>query len=264
VTTWWIFLGRCLNNEAEQKLKRAGIPYGALDMNEPLALAQHRAMVPHDDLAFCVDLPLYALIERHPRPDAPDYIEISCTKFRDMVGMNAFISPIDAMVSLCEENQRGRHYELCPFELTDPRPFMKKHGDVFHLFIVYGFAGNGNKLLTHKRGGGLIALKKYMNFNFKTHPDYASNHFHLRLHPAFVDWLDQQLRLAGMEDYGSTNKDLTEAPISEIELLATEAMQAGERTRSGEITQCAFYDSVEQCWRFIAYSDPNRLGFAHC
>jgi hypothetical protein len=227
-------------------------------MNPLLTLAQHRASVSHDDLAFCADPPLYTLIERKPRPDEPDYIEISCCKKYGTVGMMVFLSPLDAMVSLHEANQRGRRYELCPFELIDPRPFMKAHHGVLYLFLVYGYAGRDNKLI-HEHGE-LLPLIKYMGFQIQ---DYAHHHFHLRFEPAFTNWLTQQLWQAGLSDYGRINIELTEATLTEIEYLALEAAQASKRTE-GEITQTAFYDSVEQCWRFIDYSNPNELGFARC
>jgi hypothetical protein len=228
-------------------------------MNAPLTLAQHRASVSHDDLAFCVQLPLYTLIERQPRPGEPGYIEVYCLQVDDIQGMMAFLSPLDAMMRLQEENQRGRHYELCPFELIDPRPFMEAHYGELHLFVVYGYAGHDDKLLLNKRGN-LLPLSKYMGFQVQ---DYADQHFHLHFEPAFHDWFNQQLRQAGMHDYGSINEELTETPLTEIEYMALDALQASERTE-GEITQCAFYDSVEQCWRFINYSDPNELAFARC
>jgi hypothetical protein len=66
-----------------------------------------------------------------------------------------------------------------------------------------------------------------------------------------------------MHDYDSINEELTETPLAEIEYMALDALQASERTE-GEITQTAFYDSVEQCWRFVNYSNPNELAYARC
>ncbi|MDR3212491.1 MAG: hypothetical protein LBT71_01015 [Azoarcus sp.] len=73
----------------------------------PLTMAERRAQISHDDLAFCTSYLLYCLIETNTRPDNPNWININCRQFGGTTRMMVFRSPIDAMVTLIEENKRG-------------------------------------------------------------------------------------------------------------------------------------------------------------
>jgi hypothetical protein len=223
----------------------------------PPTLLERRARFSHDDLAFCTSCLLYILIERDTRP--PDRVDIACRKFGSEVRMVVFRSPPDAMVTLIAENRRGHRYEIYPFELLDPRPFMKKHGDVLRLAFVYGFAAEGGKVLFSKDGSPFQLLEM---IDFGPVPDY-SEHFHLVLNEDFMDWINRKVMLAGLTDYGEINRELSESPLAELEQLGNEALAqvSGRVIHDGEpIMEHAFFDTIERHWRFIPGNVPSRSG----
>ncbi|MDR1662128.1 MAG: hypothetical protein LBR95_06850 [Azoarcus sp.] len=225
----------------------------------PLTLAEQRARFSHDDLAFCTSYLLYILIEKGIRPDDPDWVEIACQKFGSELRMLVFRSPIDAMVMLIAGNRQGHRYEICPFELLDPRPFMKKHGDVLRLAFVYGFAAEDGKVLSSQNGSPFPLLEM---MNFGPVPDY-SEHFHLVLDENFMDWMNRQILQAGLTTYGEINRELSESPLAELEQLGNEALAqvSGRVIHGGEpIMEHAFFDTIERHWRFIPSSVPSRSG----
>ena len=225
----------------------------------PPTLAEQRAQFSHGDLAFCTSCLLYILIETGTRPGDPNGVEIACRKFGGEIRMMVFRSPLDAMVTQITENRRGRRYKICPFELLDPRPFMKKHGDVLRLTLVYGFAAEGGKVLSSEDGGPFL-LQETMDFGAP--PDY-SEHFHLLLNETFMDWMNRQVMRAGLIDYGELNRELSEAPLAELEQLANVALSqvTGHIIRCGEaIQEYAFFDAIERCWRFVPGSVPPESG----
>jgi hypothetical protein len=218
----------------------------------PPTLAEQRARFSHDDLAFCTSYLLYILIERGTRPKNPDYVEIACQRFgnKPETRMMAFRSPLDAMMAQIVENRQGRRYEILPFELLDPRPFMKKHGDMLRIALVYAFAAKGGKVLSSKDGGP-FPLPEMMSFGAP--PDY-SEHFHLVLNENFMDWMNRQAMRAGLIDYGETCRELSEAPLAELKELAHIALaQVSSRIIRGgtPIPEYAFFDTIERRWRSI-------------
>ena len=97
-------------------------------MSAQPSLADIRAQL-HDspDHVFCCKLPLDVLLEKRPRPDAPDWVEVGCWKQGDAEGMMVYLSLIDAMIDLYSRNRESRRYQIFPFEAIDPRPFIKGH-----------------------------------------------------------------------------------------------------------------------------------------
>jgi hypothetical protein len=228
----------------------------------PPTLAEQRAQFSHDDLAFCTSYLLYILIERGTRPNNPNHVEIACQKFGSEIRMMVFRSPLDAMMARMVENKQGHRYEILPFELLNPCPFMKKHGDVLRIALVYGFAAENGEVLSSKNGGPFPLLEM---MNFGAPPDY-SEHFHLLLDETFMDWMNRQVMQAGLTDYGELNRELSEAPLAELERLGNVALsQVSSRIiRAGTpIMEYAFFDAIERCWRFIPGSVPPRSGHGY-
>ena len=115
---------------------------------------QRKEIYENPDIPLCSSLALYALVERNPRPDDPDYAELACWRYRDngMEGIVLCLSPIDAMIELRAYNTGGRRYEAVPYEAVNPAIFIRRHGGWFSLFILYGYAAHDNKLLLNRRG----------------------------------------------------------------------------------------------------------------
>ena len=229
-------------------------------------LAARRAAFTHDQLLFCMQLPLTALIERQPSPGTSDLIELACYQREETRGIMVFLSPLDAMIECCQANAHGGRYELMPFELTDPRPFVRKQGGIkrlLRMFLVYGYAANNNALLS-KKNGDLMPLLKYLEFKIPRKSLQRFEHFHLDFSPSFHGWINRQLQHAKLFDYGRANKELTESSMTEIALLADGAMKApkSEIGETSELTQCAFFDVLERRWRFVDYEDPEATGIA--
>jgi hypothetical protein len=228
----------------------------------PLTLTEQRDRFSHGDLAFSTSCMLYILIEKGTRPNDPDWVDIACQKFGSEVRMMVFRSPLDAMVALIARNRQRHRYEICPFELLDPHPFIKKHGGVLRLAFVYGFAAEGGKVLFSKDGSPFPLLHM---MDFGPIPD-DSEHLHLVLDENFMDWMNLQVIQAGLTDYGDVNRELSESSLAELEQLGNEAFAqvSGRILRNGEpIMEHAFFDTIERRWRFIPGSVPPGLGQYH-
>jgi hypothetical protein len=95
---------------------------------------------------------LYVLLEKRPRPDAPDWVEVGSWKQGDADGMMMYLSLIDAMIDLYSRNRESRRYQIFPFEAIDPRPFIKGHEGWLTVYLAYGFAARSDGLLLSEKG----------------------------------------------------------------------------------------------------------------
>jgi hypothetical protein len=221
-------------------------------------LATLRASIPHDFLAFCTSYHLYCLLEKRPLPEEPDHIELCCFRHPRGVSIMVFLSPVDAVIEQTCRNSKGRRYEVYPFELVSPHPFIAEHDGVLSLALIYGFAALNDELLTEASG---ISLPLLHVMNFSPIPRIGE-HFYLMLNQGFIDWLDGRLREAELSDYGVNNRKLSESPVSEIERLATLALKHPSRATESDcadLEQIAFFDVGEECWRFIPYTAPGAM-----
>ncbi len=206
---------------------------------------------------FHASLPLYILLEKRPRPDNHDWVEVGCWKQGNAEGMMVYLSLIDAMIDLYGRNRNGGRYRIFPFEAIDPRAFIDGHGGWFTVYLVYGFAARGNRLLLNERGEPMSMTHAT---HFQITPDMA-DHFHLQFGDKMVAWLERLHDKAGMPDYGRIVDELAVASSDELNRHAGEALQRIERPDAGRdnITHCGLYDPIEQCWRYVAFAD-----LAHC
>ncbi len=217
------------------------------------SLADIRAQLndAHDHV-FCCALPLYVLLEKRPRPDAPDWVEVGCWKQGEAEGMMVYLSIIDAMIELHSRNRNGSRYQIFPFEAIDPRPFIKGHGGWLTVYLVYGFAAAHDGLLLSDRGEPM-SLMQASHFQI----DPSTEHFHLAFHDGLLSWLDRLHTTAGIPDYRRIAQEHAEASAAELNDLAQDALRRIERasSRAIESTHCALYDPIEQRWRLIAHAD---------
>lgn len=227
---------------------------GGRAMSAQLSLADIRKKA-HDapDHVFCCNLPLYILLEKRPRPDNPDWVEIACWKQDGAEGVMVYISIIDAMIDLYSRNRDSRRYQIFPFESIDPRPFIKGHGGWLTVYLVYGFAATSDGLLLSKRGEPMSLMQ---GTHFQIDPD-STEHFHLQFGEKILAWLDHLHERAGMSDYGRIAQEQAEASAAELHGLAREALHRLGNPPAGESesTHCALYDPIDQRWRLVAHAE---------
>jgi hypothetical protein len=78
--------------------------------------------------------------------------------------------------------------------------------------------------------------------------------------------MNHQVMRAGLIDYGELSRELSEAPLAELEQLGNLALSQISRRiiRAGTlIMEYAFFDAIERCWRFIPGSVPPRSGHGY-
>ncbi len=205
------------------------------------------------DHVFCCNLPLYVLLEKRPRPDAPDWVEVGCWKQGDAEGMMVYLSLIDAMIDLYSRNREGRRYQIFPFESIDPRPFIKGHEGWLTVYLAYGFAAQHDGLILSERGEPMSLLQ---GTHFQISPD-STEHFHLQFGDKLLAWLDRLHATAGIPDYSQVAQEHADSSSAELNAMAQEALHRIEAHGGGqtESSHCALYDPIEQRWRLVAFAD---------
>lgn len=208
---------------------------------------------PVDEHVFHASLPLYILLERCPRLDNPNWVDIGCWRHGEIEGMMVYLSPIDAMIDLYDRNANGSKYEIYPFVSIDPRDFIQEHGGWFTVCLVYGFAARDKQLVLSEREN-LMAMVNITHFRIS---DEMFQHFHLEFGDATHAWLDRLHRGAGVPDYNRQIAELGKTSFFELNQLAGEALERVGSRGSGadSISSVGIYDSVEQRWRFAALAD---------
>lgn len=203
---------------------------------------------------FHVSLPCYALVEAKPRPGKPNWAEVaSYQPKKGGEGMLAYLSLVDAALDQHTFNLDGPQYRIMPFEVIDPRAFLQQHDNWFTVYVVYGFAARGNRLVTTETGA-LQVLTQVKHFHIT--PDIVS-HFQLDFGEQAVAWLNKVHRAAGLPDYPRMVEELGECSVAEIEQHAKDAMRkiGPSIVDKQNISHCALYDTVEGRWRFAAFED---------
>jgi hypothetical protein len=213
---------------------------------------QRQEIYKNPDLPICSSLALYVLAELRPRPDNPNHFVLGCTEVNDVEGIGLFVSPVDAVIRCRVFNSEGGKFEVFPFESIDPRRFIRDHDGWLTLYIAYGFAAHGNKLVLRENGypSGLI---------YTTHSKFSlediKEHIHFEFGKSVTNWLDRVHRAVGVPEYPSLVYEQAQSPMAELELLASTALRVAEYTEPDEHKpmQCALFDPVEAQWRFADY-----------
>ena len=200
-------------------------------------------------------LPLYILVERRPRPDSPNFVEIGCGMQHGVRGMLVYRSLIDAMLERYTRNRHGGNYLIIPFARIDPRLHLRAHNDCLTVYLAYGFAARGNRLVLNKQGDLSVWTQ---GTHFQIAPETA-HHFHLNFS---VEWMEPLHAKVQMHDYDHMVRELADAAsTAQIDRLARTALQRVDKPVSGgDITHCALYDHIEQRWRFVANADVDLPG----
>lgn len=202
---------------------------------------------------FHASLPLHILLERRPRPDNPNWVDIGCWRHGNIDGMMVYLSPIDAMIDMYDRNKNGGKFEISPFVSIDPREFIQEHDGWFTVCLVYGFAARANRLVQSEQGH-LMPLVSITHFRIS---DQMSEHFHLEFGNKTHAWLERLHCSAGIPDYVRVHQDLNMASFFELTKLTSAALERVDSPDRGRenITHAGLYDAVEQTWRFVALSD---------
>lgn len=199
-------------------------------------------------------LPLYILVEKRPTPDNPHCVEIGCGMQRGVRGMLVYRSLIDAMLERYTRNRHGGNYLIAPFGKIDPSIHLRDHNNRLTVYLAYGFAARGPRLLLNAHGDLCVRTQgSYFDI-----PPETAHHFHLNFS---VEWMETLHAKARMHDYDEMVRDLAEASTAEIERLARAALQRIDKPVSdGDSTHCALYDHFERRWRFVANEDVELPG----
>jgi len=213
---------------------------------------QRKEIYKNHNLAICSSLALYVLAELSPRPDNPTNLVLGCTEVNDVEGIGLFVSPVDAVIRRRAFNCKGGNFEVFPFESIDPRRFIRDSDGWLTLYIAYGFAAHGNKLVLEENGYPSVLV-------YVTHSKFSlediGDHIHLEFGKSVTNWLDRVHRAVGLPDYPSLVYEQARSPMTELELLASTALRVAEYTEPDERKpmQCAVFDPVEAQWRFADY-----------
>ena len=204
------------------------------------------------DLPMCSSLPLYVIVESNPRPENPNAARFGHLESNGTEGIMLFVSPLDAVIKCREFNKEGGHFGVSPFESYDPRRTIRSQNGWLSMYIFYGFAAHGNKLILNE-DGYLSGLSYPLHHQFKV--EDVEEHIHLEFHQHISDWLDRVHRAVGLPDYPSLVYEQAKSSMAELEMIASTALQIAEYTEPDERkpVQCAIYDPVESQWCFADY-----------
>jgi hypothetical protein len=195
-------------------------------------------------------LPLYALVERNPRPGNPNYVDVACAIDDGVTGELLCLSPIDALIEQQNFNRDGRRYEILPYESVEPRSFIREHGGLLTLYILHSYAAHNNKLLLNKHGhpSAMLCIEQH-----QFDPEDIEDHYHLKISKETTGWLAKLHRAAGLPDFLSLAYEQAHASISELDIQVSTALRVAEYLDAPdqEPTQCAIFDPVECKWRFV-------------
>lgn len=223
-------------------------------MQKSATLAEvKRELATDHQLIIHSSLSLYILADRRPKPDNPDWIEVGCVNKGGAEGMMVHLSPLDALLEAKSRNSKGAKFHVQPFEAIDPRPYIIDHSGWLTLYLVYGFAGRGKRLVINQLGH-LQAM--IMGMHFQIGPDDL-DHFHLSFSDKLIDYVNTLHGIAGIPDYARIIQDQADSTGQELEVQAQDALLRIEQPAIGEddITHCAIYDPIDRQWRFASFDD---------
>lgn len=196
---------------------------------------------------FHTSLRLFALVEEQA-PGARNPIEVACMKMRDGAeGMMAYVSVLDAALDCDIRNRSGRRFTILPFTDIDPRSFIKAHDGWFTIHLIYGIAAHQNRLMLSAEGD--VQVLPLAN-HFQIPGDFGEA-FTIQFHASVHANLETLYLRAGL-NASSWLDEMTQWTPAEAARYALEAREKIKRPLTGStgISQCAFYDPIEQRWRF--------------
>jgi hypothetical protein len=218
---------------------------------------QRKESYRNPDIVVCCSMTLYVLLERSPRPDCPEYVELACHRLNGAEGILLFQSPIDAIIKQGSVS-RGT-YQPYPFEAVDPRIFIQSHDGWLTLYVVYGFAAHNNKLLLDEDGFLCPLLyPNYIQFDLDDIPE----HIHIDFSDGtLIDRLEKLHRSAGLSDYRRLVYEQAQSSMAELSMMAGAALRVADfqDAREHRATQCAIYDPIEAKWRFVDLEDVPQI-----
>lgn len=226
--------------------RKAGATYTIYDW-KIMNLQQPLNRPPHPQHIFHTSLRLFTLVEEQ-LPDARNSIEVACMKMQgNDEGMIAYVSVMDAALDCHVRNRGGGRYTILPFTDIDPRSFIKAHDGWFTIHLIYGIAAHQNRLMLSPEGDvQVLPLANHFQISYDFGEAFTTQ-FHASVH-ANVEALYSR---AGL-NASSWLDEMTQWTPAEAARYALEARENIKRPLTGAtgITQCAFYDPIEQCWRF--------------
>lgn len=196
---------------------------------------------------FHTSLRLFALVETQP-PGARNPIEVACMKVHGAEeGMMAYVSVLDAALDCDIRNRSGRRFTILPFTDIDPRSFIKAHDGWFTIHLIYGIAAHQNRLMLSAEGD--VQVLPLVN-HFQIPIDFGEA-FTIQFHESVHANLETLYSRAGL-NASSWLDEMTQWTPAEAARYAFEAREKIKRPLTGStgISQCAFYDPIEQRWRF--------------
>ena len=202
---------------------------------------------PPPEHVFHTSLRLFALVEVQP-PGARNPIEVACMKMHDRdEGMMAYISVLDAALDCHIWNRGGRRYTILPFTEIDPRSFINAHDGWFTIHLIYGIAAHQNRLMLNPEGD--VQALPVAN-HFQVADDFGAA-LTIQFHESVHTNIETLYSRAGL-NASSWLDEMSQWTPAEAMRYALEAREKIKRPLTGAagITQCAFYDPIEQHWRF--------------
>lgn len=212
-----------------------------MNLQEPLNRPAHPAHIFHTSLR------LFTLVEAQP-PGVRNSIEIACMKINDGdEGMMGYVSVLDAALDCHVRNRDGRRYTILPFTEIDPRSFIKAHDGWFTIHLIYGFAAHKNRLMLSPEGN--VQVLPLAN-HFQIPSDFGEA-FTIQFHESVHANLEKLYSRAGL-NASSWLDEMAQWTPAEAARYAVEAREKIKRPLTGStgISQCAFYDPIEQRWCF--------------
>lgn len=196
---------------------------------------------------FHTSLRLFALVEEQS-PGAHNSIEVACMKMHNGAeGMMGYVSVLDAALDCDIRNRNGQRFTIRPFTDIDPRNFIKAHGDWFTIHLIYGIAAHQNRLMLSAEGD--VQVLPLAN-HFQIPGDFGEA-FTIQFHESVHANLETLYSRAGF-NASYWLDEMTQWTPAEAMRYALEARGKIKQPLTGTagITQCAFYDPIEQRWRF--------------
>lgn len=162
-------------------------------------------------------------------------------------GMMAYVSVLDAALDCAIRNRNGRRFTILPFADIDPRSFIKAHDGWFTIYLIYGIAAHQDRLMLSPEGD--VQVLPLAN-HFRIPSDFGEA-FTIQFHASVHANLETLYSRAGLiaSNWLDEMAQWTPAEAMRYALEAREKINQ-PLTGSSGITQCAFYDPIEQRWCF--------------
>lgn len=201
-----------------------------------------------EDHVFHSSMQLYVLVESRPKPDRPDWVEVSCIRRGDTEYMQVFPSRIDARIEQHSLSRRGTNYQVAEFHRLNPWAFIDSHDGRLNVCVIYAFAAHAGRLMADPVSGSApLGLALWQSFGV---PVSTGGHFGVEF-GEMHDLLGRLYVAAGLPSQARTLQELASYAPIEIDRIAEDARRRMvSRIRREAGTEYAIYDVNEQRWRF--------------